>query len=306
MAVGSSTAAADPTVGPPICSSAGMPLSGTVGNLTITGNTYVPAGSTLTVRGNLTLAPGSCFDAFTVATVNVTGSVNVGRGAILGLGCSPGAIGPEPPCGMTTTDDVVGNGISAREPLTMYLTAVTVFGNVTSIGGGPGPTLNPYINFPIKENTITPQPGHPGLAWGLVRGAAEHDPRQRRDPDNNVGRHDRRPRNAGLDRDRDEHDLGIPGVLRQLAGRHSSVTPKEPRTWSTARRRGSAPQCELGASAGGSPRLRRGPREAGITAPRGPFRVWRRPSGVVSSPSSNIGEADSEWDTYVKPYPSPR
>lgn len=137
MAVGSSTAAADPTMGPPICSSAGMPLSGTVGNLTITGNSYVPAGSTLTVRGNLTLSPGSCFDAFTVATVHVSGSVNVGRGAILGLGCSPGAIGPEPPCGTTTTDDTVGNGISAREALTMYLTAVTVNGSVTSIGGGP-------------------------------------------------------------------------------------------------------------------------------------------------------------------------
>ncbi len=172
IAVGSSTAAADPTVGPKICSSAGTSLSGTVGNLTITGNAYVPAGSTLTVRGNLTLAQGSCLDAFTVATVDVTGSVNVGRGAILGLGCSPGAIGPEPPCGTTTTDDVVGNGISAREALTMYLTAVTVHGNVTSIGGGPGPTLNPYINFPIKENTITGNldvQGWHGAWFGVLR-----------------------------------------------------------------------------------------------------------------------------------------
>ncbi len=172
MAVGSSPAAADPTVGPKICPSAGVALSGDVGNLTITGNAYVPAGSTLTVKGNLVLAPGSCFDAFTVATVNVSGSVYVGRGAVLALGCSPGAIGPEPPCGMTTTHDVVGAGISARQPLTMYLTAVTVYGNVISIGGGPGPTLNPYINFPIKENTITRNldiQGWRGAWFGVLR-----------------------------------------------------------------------------------------------------------------------------------------
>ena len=216
MAVGTSTAAADPTVGPPICSSAGMPLSGTVGNLTITGNTYVPAGSTLTVRGNLTLTPGSCFDAFTVATVKVTGSVNVGRGAILGLGCSPGAIGPEPPCGTTTTDDVVGNGISAREPLTMYLTAVTVFGSVTSIGGVRA-DAEPLHQLPDQGKHDHAQPRRSGLARGLVRGAAEHHPRQRR-PLQQRGPHHRRARHAGLDGDRHEHDLGLPGLLRQLAG----------------------------------------------------------------------------------------
>ena len=111
MAVASSTAAADPNVGPKICPSAGKALSGSVvGNLTITGDAYVPAGSTLTVRGNLTLAAGSCFDAFTVATVVVKGAVNVGKGAVLGLGCSPGAIGPEPPCEFNTTEDIVGGG----------------------------------------------------------------------------------------------------------------------------------------------------------------------------------------------------
>ena len=176
MAVASSPAAADPTVGPKICPSAGTALSGEVGNLTITGNAYVPAGSTLTVKGNLTLAAGSCFDAFTVATVHVTGAVYVNKGAVLGLGCSPGAIGPEPPCGMSTTADVVGGGIAAREALTMYLTAVTVYGNVTSIGGGPGPTLNPYINFPIKENTITRNltvEGWHGAWFGALRNTVE-------------------------------------------------------------------------------------------------------------------------------------
>jgi len=172
MAVASSSAAADPTVGPKICPSAGSALSGEVGSVTITGDAYVPAGSTLKVKGNLTLAKGSCFDAFTVATVDVSGAVYVGKGAVLGLGCSPGAIGPEPPCGMNTTEDVVGGGIAAREPLTMYLTAVTVHGNVVSIGGGPGPTLSPYINYPIKENKISNNldiQGWHGAWFGVLR-----------------------------------------------------------------------------------------------------------------------------------------
>lgn len=25
---------------------------------------------------------------------------------------------------------------------------------MVSIGGGPGPVLNPYVNFPIKDNAI--------------------------------------------------------------------------------------------------------------------------------------------------------
>ena len=53
-----------------------------------------------------------------------------------------------------TTNDTVGGNIIANQPLTMYLTAVTVRGSVVSNGGGPGPTLNPYINFPVKENKI--------------------------------------------------------------------------------------------------------------------------------------------------------
>jgi len=86
--------------------------------------------------------------------VHVGGGVLVDEGAILALGCSPGALGPFPPCGTTTTSDSVGAGITAFDPLTMYLTAVTVHGSVVSLGGGPGPVLDPYVNFPIKENKI--------------------------------------------------------------------------------------------------------------------------------------------------------
>jgi hypothetical protein len=172
FAVTTATAAADPFEGPPICSSAGTAISGDYGNLTVTGNAYVPSGSTLTVSGNLSLAPGSCLDAFTLGTVHVRGSVIVGRGAILGLGCSPGALGPLPPCGLTTTDDTVGGSILAYHPLTMYLTAVTIRGSVESLGGGPGPVFSPYINYPIKENNIGGNlfvSGWEGAWFGVLR-----------------------------------------------------------------------------------------------------------------------------------------
>jgi hypothetical protein len=172
LAIPAVPAAADPTAGPPICSSAGSALSGNYDTLTIHGNAYVPSGATLSVSGNLTLAPGSCLDAFTVATVTVGRNVIVRSGATLGLGCSPGAIGPEPPCGNETTDDTVGGNIVANGANTMYLTAVTVHGNIISNGGGPGPVLDPYVNFPIKENTVFGNiivRGWEGAWFGILR-----------------------------------------------------------------------------------------------------------------------------------------
>ena len=138
----------------PVCSSPGTELTGNVGNLTVTGNAYVPNDGSLTVHGNLTIAPGACLDAFSTGTVVVRGNVLVGKDAVLGLGCSEGAIGPFPPCEETTTDDYVGGNIIGNQPLTMYLTAITINGNLISNGGGPGATFHPYTNFPIKENKI--------------------------------------------------------------------------------------------------------------------------------------------------------
>jgi|HubBroStandDraft_6_1064221.scaffolds.fasta_scaffold56162_3 hypothetical protein len=172
LAVSASSAAADPFEGPPICASAGTAISGIYADLTITGNEYVKSGTNLTVLGNLTVAPGACLDAFTLGTVHVSGNVLVGKGAILALGCSPGALGPFPPCGTTTTNDSVGGNIVADQPLTMYLTAVTVHGNVASFGGGPGPVLSPYVNFPIKENIISGNlyvSGWQGAWFGVLR-----------------------------------------------------------------------------------------------------------------------------------------
>lgn len=140
----------------PLCPSVGSAVSGTYnGNLTITGNAYVASGATLTVRGNLTIAPGACLDAFSLGTVIVGGNVLVGSGAILALGCSPGALGPpldQAPCDGQTTSDVVGGSIVANQPLTMYLTADTIRGNVISNGGGGPNALT--TSYPIKENSI--------------------------------------------------------------------------------------------------------------------------------------------------------
>lgn len=180
VGLGASSAAADPFVGPQICTSAGTALSGNHGNLVVTGNAYVAGGTSLNVNGNLTIAPGACLDAFTLGTVKVTGGVYVGKGAILALGCSPGAIGPEPPCGTTTTDDYVGGSILASQPWTMYLTAVTVGGSVSSFGGGPGPTFDPYVNFPIKENVIGGDllvSGWQGAWFGVLRNEVYGDAR---------------------------------------------------------------------------------------------------------------------------------
>jgi hypothetical protein len=161
LAVLAAPAAADPTGGPPIClgsQSDVTAISGSYGNLTITGNHYVASGTTLTVRGNLTIAPGACLDAFTLGTVKVAGNVLVGNGAILALGCTPGSLGPpsQAPCYTTTTSDTVGGNIVANRADTMYLDGDTIHGNVISNGGGPGLVPNPFVflTFPVKDNTI--------------------------------------------------------------------------------------------------------------------------------------------------------
>lgn len=149
-------AKADP-VAAPICGSneatVGTVLTGSYRNLTVNGVAYVPNGATLTVSGNLTLAAGACLDAFSTGTVQVGHNVAVGVGATLALGCAPGSNGPPPlaPCFFTTTHDIVGGNITADQPLTMYLTAVTVGGNVVSSGGG---FSTPGLSFPVKDMSI--------------------------------------------------------------------------------------------------------------------------------------------------------
>jgi hypothetical protein len=157
VALSMAPAAADPAV-VPICPGGDeTAVSGAYHNLTITGSDYVDSSATLTVTGNLSIAPGACLDAFSLATVHVGGNLYVGPGATLGLGCSPGALGPpfgQPPCNGQTTTDTVGGNIIGNQPWSMYLTANIIGGNVISNGGGPGLASDTFVNFPIKENAI--------------------------------------------------------------------------------------------------------------------------------------------------------
>lgn len=121
LGLSAASAAADPTAGPRICPGTETAIAGHYRNLRITGNSYVPSGTTLRVTGNVTISRGACLDAFTLGTVHVGGNLRVERGAILALGCTPGSIGPGPPCNGETTGDTIGGNVLANHPFTMYL-----------------------------------------------------------------------------------------------------------------------------------------------------------------------------------------
>jgi hypothetical protein len=137
-----------------LCPSSGTALSGTYKGLTITGNAYVDAGQTLTVNGPLTMAPGSCLEAFFASSVTIKGGVAVGTGAIFGLGYGPGTYR-------------VDGGVVADHPDSLYIGGATINGGLISIGGGDAAR-----NFPIKDNTINggvDVEGWHGLWIGFLR-----------------------------------------------------------------------------------------------------------------------------------------
>ncbi len=155
--VGSAAVAAPPDS----ATCAGGPIAaGTYNGLTVTGNCFF--GGPVTVDGNLKVADGAILNdhAFSRQVVHVTGNVTVGKGAVLGLG----AYGPP---NIAQTGTVVDGNIIANQPASLYLTAITVHGNVTSNGGG-----DPERNFPTKnvvvDGNMTIQ-GWSGLWIGLLR-----------------------------------------------------------------------------------------------------------------------------------------
>lgn len=134
----------------------GGDVSGTYTNLTITGDCRVPDGATLTVLRNLTVSPGSMFDAMTDSTVNIGGNVIAHQGSLFGLGCTPAH-----PCDGNdsqdfSTHDVVDGNVILDHVYDAALNGDTIFGNVVSSGGGAG-LLDPetdFVPFSVKDDTI--------------------------------------------------------------------------------------------------------------------------------------------------------
>src|SRR3954453_24054117 len=156
VAAGSGALAAPPGAG--TCSGGAIP-AGTYSGLKVTGN-CTWAGGSVTIAGNLTVADGAILNdhAASSAKVHVTGNVLVGKGAVLGLG----DYNPVGPHGSTVDGNVV-----AKEPLTLYIGAATIRGNLVSNGGG-----DPGRNFPIKDDTVGGNvilQGWHGLWLGVIR-----------------------------------------------------------------------------------------------------------------------------------------
>lgn len=123
----------------------GIP-GGTYTGLTVTGSCWFEGD--VTIAGNLKVAPGAILNdhAFSEADVHVTGNALVGKGAVLGLG----GYSEEGPA---QTDTVVDGNVVADQPLSLYLSGITVHGNVVSNGGGAGPG-GEFRNFPLKDDVI--------------------------------------------------------------------------------------------------------------------------------------------------------
>jgi hypothetical protein len=153
--------------------SGGTINGGTYKGLTVTGTCVFAQGATITVDGALRVARGASLNAHDTVdgtpdgaplavTVRVAGNVTVDRGGTLGLGQY--YYGPPPYPGPAT---VVDGNITADQPQSLYLSFITVRGNIVSHGGrGPG------LNFPLKNlivggNVILR--GWSGLWIGLFR-----------------------------------------------------------------------------------------------------------------------------------------
>lgn len=151
------TAGASARGGAPATCSGGNIASGTYTGLVVTGACTVPAGSNVTINGNLTVAPGAAFDAQTDSQVTVNGNVLAGRGSFFGLGCTFAhpCDNNQPPADGTTHDTVSGNVI-LNHVFDAAINGDTIGGNLVSTGGGAG-LLDPetdFVPFSIKDDVI--------------------------------------------------------------------------------------------------------------------------------------------------------
>jgi hypothetical protein len=90
----------------------------------------------VTVETQLYVTKGSVLNAISDSHVLVKGNVQVGWGAVLGLGC-----GKEAGCAMPTSDQVNGN-VNSDHATAVILHNDTVKGDVTTLNDGPGLTCD--------------------------------------------------------------------------------------------------------------------------------------------------------------------
>lgn len=148
---GISSASAAP--GATTCSGGDI-ASGTYASLTITGACRVPTGATVVVTGNVTIRSHASFDAGTYSSVQIRGNVLAAPGSSFALGCTPAHPCEGDTTGLEQTNDTVGGNVVLDHVFDAAINGSTIGGNLVSTGGGPGYSLNPWIPFSIKDDTI--------------------------------------------------------------------------------------------------------------------------------------------------------
>jgi hypothetical protein len=162
-----------------VCTGGNVP-PGSYSSVIIAGVCFAPKG-TITVRGNLIIAPNALLDAVTPgdppspatpvvpATVLVGGNVLVGSNAVLALGCSPNISCSQPP---GISFDRVGGNLTAINSQAVVIHSATIGGNVTVVGGGGGAVGG--ASSAGCFNPTAPIPAPWSDAPGLVAGGPQY------------------------------------------------------------------------------------------------------------------------------------
>ena len=147
--LGAPVTSASAATGSAVC--AGGPIAGgTYQSLTVTGMCEVVAG-TVTVTGNLTVAPNAgLLAAFGGSDLHVGMNLIAQQGSIVVLGCEPEAFvcfnDPDQTVGTLATHDTVGQNFVATGALMVLAHNNSIGGNATQTSGGGGVTCD---NFPL-------------------------------------------------------------------------------------------------------------------------------------------------------------
>ncbi|WP_042364041.1 hypothetical protein [Streptacidiphilus neutrinimicus] len=138
--------------------------SGDYYELVVHGDCTVPDGAKVTVETQLYVTSGSTLNAITTGHVHVKGNVEVGRGAVLGLGCNT-----ETNCATPTKDEVGGN-INSDHATAVILHADRVKGDITTLADGPGLTCAPSAQLASIPNLGTGTPAYDDFEDNTVGG----------------------------------------------------------------------------------------------------------------------------------------